>query len=210
MRQNRHFLLTLGNVFHGKFNIYALCLLCALFCLCMSLPGCGRAEGGEGNAMQSDDGEAGSLDGSSFTDAEISVPAGLVGDEVYGKHAAYTDEDGSHVVYALSGDERGDIVRGLSDELADSIEVILADDDRYPDIEGITANEDYTEFTIALTDGNMNIYESMLAMSFYIAGNKYQIYSGVSADDALTVVRYVDSATGNVVSETDSRSMAVE
>lgn len=176
----------------------------------MSLPGCGRAEGGEGNAMQSDDGEAGSLDGSSFTDAEISVPAGLVGDEVSGKQAAYTDEDGSHVVYTLSGSEQGGIIRRLSDELADSIEVILADDERYPYIENITVNEDYTEFTVELTDGSMNIYESMLAMSFYMAGNKYQIYSGVGADDALTTVRYVDSASGNVVSETDSRSMTVE
>ena len=209
MKRNRQFL-TLGNVFHGKYGICALCRLFALCCLCISLAGCGKAEDDGDDVMIPDSETADSLNDSGFTDAEISVPAGLVGDEVYGKQAAYTDEDGSHVVYALSGDERGDIVRGLSDELADSIEVILADDDRYPDIEGITANEDYTEFTIALTDGNMNIYESMLAMSFYIAGNKYQIYSGVSADDALTVVRYVDSATGNVVSETDSRSMAVE
>ncbi len=181
------------------------CLFFALLCLCMSLTGCKKSENNESTTTDS-----ASETGSSFADAEISIPAGLVGDEVSDKQAAYTEDDGSFVVYALSGDERGDIVRRLSDELADSIDVILADDDRYPDIKAITANEDHTEFTIELVGENINIYESMLAMSFYIAGNKYQIYSGVSADEALTVVRYVDSATGNVVSETNSQSMVVE
>ena len=86
----------------------------------MSLTGCKKSEDNESTTTDS-----ASETGSSFADAEISIPAGLVGDEVSDKQAAYTEDDGSFVVYALSGDERDDIVRRLSDELADSIDVIV-------------------------------------------------------------------------------------
>lgn len=53
----------------------------------------------------------------------------------------------------------------------------------------------------------MNTYEAMLAMSFYIIGDKYQIYCGVPEQDAVTIVRYVDADTGDVINEADSSSM---
>lgn len=142
-----------------------------------------------------------------YDDADITLPAGLVGDEVSDEQISDVDEDTANVTYSLTGNERSSIISQLSDEITESISVILDDKDHYPNIASITPNDDYTIFTIALTDGNMNVYESMLVMSFYIVGDKYQIYNGVSAEEAVTVVRYVDSGTGTVISETDSTSM---
>lgn len=142
-----------------------------------------------------------------YDDADITLPAGLVGDEVSDEQISNVDEDTANVTYSLSGNERSSIISQLADEITESISVILGDKDHYPNITSITPNDDYTVFTITLADENMNIYESMLVMSFYIVGDKYQIYNGVNAEDAVTVVRYVDSATGAVISETDSTSM---
>lgn len=144
---------------------------------------------------------------SSAADVEITIPAGLAGDEVSDDHIAYVDEDTANITYSLSENEQDSIVRQLAEEITESIAVILADKEYYPDIAAISPNADYTEFTIALKDGNMNVYESMLVMSFFIVGDKYQIYSGVPAGEAVTVVRYVDSATEAVISEADSTSM---
>lgn len=194
-----------------------------LGCVCAALSGCGgnnaEAEDSAGALTQSD---ADSLHTDTsdtpggiilsepeviYEDADITIPAGIAGNEVSDEQIINIDEDNASITYSLSRNERSDIIRQLSGEITESIDVILADKDHYPNITAITPNDDYTEFTIALTGGNINTYESMLVMSFYIVGNKYQIYNGVSAENAATVVRYVDSVTGSVISETDSSLM---
>lgn len=142
-----------------------------------------------------------------YEDADITLPAGIVAGEISDENISDIDEDTASVTYSLSGSERGEAINQISKEIEESISMILGDKDYYPNITSITPNENYTEFTITLSDENMNVYESMLLMSFYIAGDKYQIYNGVSSEDAVTVVRYVNSATGAVISETDSTSM---
>ena len=53
----------------------------------------------------------------------------------------------------------------------------------------------------------LNLYESMLVMSFYTIGNRYQIYSGVLPEDAVTTVIYVNAADQTVISRSDSTSV---
>lgn len=189
-------------------------------CMCTVLSGCAKSTSGNESdletAAQYNADSANTNSYQDFTlpepeiiydDADITLPAGLVGDEVSDELITNVDEDTANITYSLSGNERSDIINRLSGEITESISMILGDKDHYPNITSITPNDDYTEFTITLTDGNINVYESMLVMSFYIVGDKYQIYNGVSAEDAVTIVRYVDSATGTVISETDSTSM---
>lgn len=142
-----------------------------------------------------------------YEDADITVPAGLVGNEISDDHIIDINESTASITYSLTGNERGDIIRQLSEDVTESISVILADKEHYPNITDITPNADYTEFTITLSGESINTYESMLTMSFYIVGNKYQIYNGISADETVTVVRYIDSVTGSVINETDSSLM---
>jgi len=95
-------------------------------------------------------------------------------------------------------------------DLRESITGILTNKDFYPDITAIDCNDTYTEFTITLEGDTMNMYESMLVMSFYTFGNEKQVQLGTAEEDALTVVRYVNGATGEIISETDSSSMVTE
>jgi hypothetical protein len=142
-----------------------------------------------------------------FEDSEITLPAGLAGTEVSEDNVVSVDDTTGDITYALTGSERTEIVNSLASEIDASISAILADKDYYPDIVSITPNSDYTVFTIELTGSTANIYESMLSMSFYTIGNKYQIYTGTDASKALTTVVYVDSSTGETIATGDSSSM---
>ena len=141
--------------------------------------------------------------------ADITIPSALVGDELSqaGVEIAATDNGDGTVTFSLNGEELTTVLNQIADNIAYSIETILGDDDYYPNITSITANDNYTSFTISLKDGQMNIYESMLVMSFYTVGNQYQIYNGIPAEEAITTVLYVNDADGTVISESDSTSM---
>lgn len=168
----------------------------------------------------------------SLPDADIVIPAGLVGnelinpnqaepseteettsadsdtaDEESSKEISYTQNDDGTITYSLSGDQRTTLVNELSAEITQSIQTILDQDDYYPDIVSITPNEDGTVFTIALENGQMNTYESMLVMSFYTVGDKYQLYKGIPADKVKTTVIYINDSTGDIISQSDSTSM---
>lgn len=165
---------------------------------------------GCGNGKTQDVSEDREREEKEFEDAQITIPAGLVGNEIPDGITAWVEEGSPNVVYSLSGEEREDIVNRIVENVEKSIALILSDKDYYPDIESITPSSDYTAYTIALAEGQMNTYESMLAMSFYTAGDKYQIYNGIPADEAVTIVRYVDAKTGDVISEADSASMVTK
>lgn len=144
-----------------------------------------------------------------LSDADITIPSVLVGDELsqIQTDAAATDNGDGTVTYSLNGEALTNILNQIAADITDSIQTILEDDDYYPNITAITPSDDYTSFTISLTDGQMNIYESMLVMSFYTIGNKYQIYNGIPAEQAVTTVIYINSSNGAIISETDSTSM---
>lgn len=145
----------------------------------------------------------------SHPDADITIPSILIGDETAQLQAGNTATDNGDgtVTYTLKGEEINAILNQIADNISDSIQDILDDNDRYPDITEITYDDNYTTFTISLSDGQMSIYESMLVMSFYTIGNRYQIYNGVPADQAVTTVIYINAADNTVISKTDSTSM---
>lgn len=167
----------------------------------------------------------------SLDDADITIPAGLVGSEINisgqqeDQESGDTDDGGSGtatnspgeipstenadgtITLSLNGEQRTAIVNRLTADIAKSIQTILDDDEYYPNIVSITPSEDGTTFTIALAEGQMNMYESMLVMSFYTMGDKFQLYQGIPASDVKTTVIYVNDSTGEVISESDSTSM---
>lgn len=152
----------------------------------------------------------------SLPDAEINIPNALVGNEITEENAVLVTEADKETngeapdntsTYAISGEERTNIVNGLSQDVIDGINNILSNKEQYSNIVSITPNEDCTEFTISVKNGEINIYESMLIMSFYTMGDKYQIYNGVPQDEVKTIVRYVNDSTGEVIVESDSTQM---
>lgn len=147
-----------------------------------------------------------------LSDADITLPSALVGDEISGLAAAKPsviseESPDNTTTLSLTKEERTDIVNNIMSKLTSDITSILEDKEHYPDITDISVNGAVTEFTISLKDGIMNTYESMLVMSFYMAGDKYQLYFGVPASEVKTAVKYINGITGEVISESDSTSM---
>ena len=142
-------------------------------------------------------------------DADITIPSILTGDEIAQLHAddISADNGDGTVTYSLTGDEIDRILQQITVNISSSIQDILDNDDYYPHITAITYDADYTNFTISVSDGQINMYESMLVTSFYTIGNRYQIYNGVPADQAVTAVTYVNAADNSVISRTDSTSV---
>lgn len=138
---------------------------------------------------------------SNLPDAKITIPATLAGDELTD---VSVENAGDNITYQLDGDTRTQILNDLASEIQTSIDTILADKEYYPNISDITVNSDCTEFTIYLTTDEPNLYESTLMMSFYTVGDRYQIYNGVSAEDAKTTVIYINAESGAELARTDS------
>lgn len=161
---------------------------------------------------------------SELPDATITIPSTLVGNEAdtllpvapeadreQATPSEEMDETASAqapmVTYQMDGDTRAEVLNDIAKELEESVNAVLADKYYYPDITNISVNEDATEFTIFLNSDKPNLYESTLMLSFYTIGNKYQIYMGVPAEEAVTTVIYKNAETGEELARTDSRSM---
>ena len=193
-----------------KQNILTIVLSLVIF---TALAGCsGKAAAGDNSQNESESAPV-IREVDNLPDADITIPSGLVGTEITDimdqSSANYSERDNQDgtITYSLSGNDRKEIVNNISNEIMASIKEILDNDEYYPDITDITPNEDCTCFTIEVNNKEMNLYESMLTMSFYTAGNKYQIYNGVDAKDAKTVVIYQASDTGEIISQSDSSAM---
>ena len=143
-------------------------------------------------------------------DKELTIPSTLIGDELDpsdgGVQELGVDDDGN-ATYQIKLSTLEGIVNDISTQTEESITAILADDTNYPDVTDITVNKGYTEFTIHMSGEQMTINESMLMMSFYLVGNKYQIYAGGNPDEVVTTVIYVNDDTGDKISRSDSTSM---
>lgn len=165
---------------------------------------------------------------SELPDATITIPSTLVGDEAElllplspettpddsaeeSDSSLETEESDTGqapmVTYHIDGNTRTELINEITKELEESVSAVLADKYYYPDITDIQVNEDASEFTIFLSSDQPNLYESTLMLSFYTIGNKYQIYLGVPAEEAVTTVIYKNAETGEELARTDSTSM---
>ena len=204
-----------------KANCVKISKLILLFTFGMfALWGCGKGnEPADVNLME---------EVSDLPDATITIPSTLVGNEAdlllpvspettpddsadESDSSPETEETDTGqvpmVTYHIDGDTRTELVNEITKELEESVSSVLADKYYYPDITDIQVNEDASEFTIFLSSDQPNLYESTLMLSFYTIGNKYQIYLGVPAEEAVTTVIYRNAETGEELARTDSTSM---
>ena len=159
---------------------------------------------------------------SELSDADISLPEYLSGEEVeaYGlkevpqtgngyvvQAGADVEEYSRQTLYHVDGETRSRIVNETAARIEAQMETILSDKEMYPLIKNVEVEKDCTEFRIYMKEGEMNLYEMTLQMSFFILGNKYQIYSGKTVEEAVTTVVYIDKKSGREIYRVDSTSM---
>lgn len=126
----------------------------------------------------------------------ITVPSYLQGDET--RELTPTEESGSDITYELNNVQQSELVNQTTAQLQSSITEVLSDKKNYPHITKISVNESCSEFTVLFTSHELTLYETTLRLSLYLAGDKYQLYSGTPENALSTIVHYTDASTGEV------------
>ena len=63
-------------------------------------------------------------------------------------------------------------------QIEDRINQVLADQEFYPNVTGISVNPECTEFNVMLSSRELSLYENVLHMSLCIVGDRFQLYQG--------------------------------
>lgn len=147
-------------------------------------------------------------------DVTITVPADFVGEttqEELDKTAAESDihsitlnDDGS-ATYVMSKSQHEKLMQDLADNINGSLAEMIGSED-YPNFTDITANSDFTEFTVTTTSTELSFEDSVSVMAFYMYGGMYAIFAGTDVDNIH--VDFVNADSGQIISSSDSSDMA--
>lgn len=145
-------------------------------------------------------------------DVTITIPADYVEsttqeelDEAVKEHGykATLNEDGS-ATYVMTKSQHKEMMDELTSSMQESLDS-MAGSEEYPNITSVTANSDFTEFTVTTTNSKPDLAESFSVMAFYMYGGMYNIFNGTEVDNIH--VDFVNADSGEVISSSDSSSL---
>ena len=145
-------------------------------------------------------------------DVNLTIPAEYVGDatqEDLDQQAAeyeykVTKNDDGTATYTMTKTQHKKIL----DDMANSINSTLSEyvnSEDYPNITNITANENFTSYTITTKSTEPDMNESLLPMALYVHSGVYFIFAGEDVDNVH--VDFVNADTGETISSLDSYQM---
>lgn len=113
------------------------------------------------------------------------------------------NDDGS-ATYVMTKKQHKDMMDGIAASIKSSLNEMVGSKD-YPNITGISANDDFTVFTITTKNTEPDMNESFAVMALYMYGGMYHIFNGTTVDNIH--VDYVNADSGEVISSADSKDM---
>lgn len=117
--------------------------------------------------------------------------------------SATLHEDGS-ATYVMTKSNHKAMVDGITQTIDQGMADLVGSED-YPMFTAITANDDYTEFTITTTSTELTFAESLSTLVFYVYGGMYSQFSNTPVDDI--AVTFVNADTGEVIDTAHSSDM---
>lgn len=146
-------------------------------------------------------------------DVTLTIPADFAGDVTQeqldetakenGYQSATLNSDGS-VTYVMTKAQHKEMLSGVKESINQTLNEMVGSED-YPNITAITANEDFTAFTVTTKNDEPDLAESFAVMGFYMYGGMYAIFSGDEVDNIH--VDFINKATGEIISSADSSEM---
>lgn len=143
-------------------------------------------------------------------DVEITVPADFVGEttqeELDAKakesdiHSITLNEDGS-ATYVMSKAQHKKVLEELSASINETL-AEMSTSGNFPTITNVSANDDFTNFTVTVSADELGLAESMSVIGLYMYGGLYGIFSGQTPDNIH--VDFVNADSGEVISSADS------
>ena len=116
------------------------------------------------------------------------------------------DPDGSGT-YTFDREDYNRLLREMHRDISDQGSRLIAEG-TYPSWHRCTINGDISLVTIEVEAAQWHTWEQLGAMSFIFDGWMYQVYSGVPADEAGTVVQFLNRETGELIIEMDRETLA--
>lgn len=145
----------------------------------------------------------------------ILLPSDFVGeitqeklDEIVDKDdgfiSATLNADGS-VSYVLTPEKCNEMRFEMQGSIEQTLQEILDSPD-YPNIESISHNEDFTEYTITCSSEDLNLTESFLPLSLYVSSGMYFQFLIDKPDNVY--ITYVNSTTGKAFYESNAQELS--
>ena len=97
------------------------------------------------------------------------------------------------------------LMQGCADNINSFLSEMVGSED-YPNITDVTANSDFTSYTITTTNSEPDLSETVAAMSLYMMSGMYYAFNGTSLDNVH--VDFVNADSGEVISSSDSSDLA--
>ncbi len=148
-------------------------------------------------------------------DVTLTIPKDFIGDDMTqekldesvkekGYKSATLNDDGS-VTYVMTKAQHKEMVDGIKESINETLAEMVESED-YPNITDVTANDDFTSFTITTKNAEPDLSESFAVMGLYMCGGMYAIFNGVKVDNIH--VDYVNADSGEIISSANSKDMA--
>ncbi len=144
-------------------------------------------------------------------DVTLTIPKDYIGDTTQekldevakekGYYSITLNDDGS-ATYVMTKKQHKEMLNELKKSIDKSLSE-MAGSENYPNITSVTANDNYTSFTITTTNAEPSLAESFAVMAMYMYGGMYGIFAGEPADNIH--VDYVNADSGQVISSADSK-----
>jgi len=147
-------------------------------------------------------------------DVTLTIPAEYVEDETQesldksaeenGWKSATLNDDGS-VTYVMTKKQHKQMMEEFTNNINESLQE-LCGSESYPNFVSVTAEDEFTKFTIVTKSEELGLDETFSVMTFYMYGGIYHIFNGTSPVDNIHV-DFVNEASGEIISSSDSKDM---
>ena len=142
----------------------------------------------------------------------VNLPASFVGegatqeefDKGIGENgfkSATLNSDGS-ATFVMTKEVHTDVMKGMKETMDNAIALIP---EQYSDVTAVSANGDYTSFTVTTKSKETSYTESLLLFLLYNYGEMYNHYNATPAENIH--VDFVNVDTGEVIQSSDSKNM---
>ena len=113
------------------------------------------------------------------------------------------NSDGS-VTLVMTKEQHRELMAAVSETIDEGLAEMIESED-YPNITAISANDNYTLFTITTRNEEISLGETLSVLTFYLYGGMYAVFSGEDVDNIH--VDFVNEASGEIIDSADSKNL---
>lgn len=139
----------------------------------------------------------------------LTIPSEYVGEvtqeELDAQAAPYgykaTKNDDGTATYVMTKEQHSELLNKMADDIRSSLSEFAGSED-YPNVTELTANDNFTSYTIKTKSTEPDTNESFLPMSLYMFSGMYHIFTGENVDNIH--IDFINADTGETISSSDS------